>query len=51
MIKDENFIFKSQYDWNECCISFPISNYNSKNTYVQEGAMQLVVWLIGLFGV
>lgn len=36
--KDENFIFKSQYDWNECFISFPISNYNSKNTYVPGGS-------------
>lgn len=28
--KDEKFIFKPQYDWNECFISFSISNCNRK---------------------
>lgn len=50
--KDEKFIFKPQYDWNECFISFSISNCNRKKILTcQEGAMLLVVWLIGMFGV
>lgn len=49
--KDEKFIFKPQYDWNECFISSPINNYNTKILTCQEGAMLLVVWLIGMFGV
>lgn len=35
---DEKFILKPQYDWNECFISFPISNYNRRNTSLPGGS-------------
>lgn len=44
--KDEKYIFKAQDDWNECFISFPISNYNRKNTFFAR--REPCCWWFGL---